>query len=1652
MRKKFFISIFALLLSFVWASAEKVTTPWMGVDYTFNLCDGSILPTTNPQVDSVDYGIFRSFKGTGSIYQYNGAQHGVEFKAGNYIELDVAGSVTVKIGGCQYSGSASTITVSDKNGTYTETKLSKTPGTCTATLDFVYSGPKTTLKIAFAVGKTYIPNIIVESADIISEPGETYSYNFADASVFTQVTTTKYPLFVTADGIVTMKSNSEATNAQIWWHDAQHGAAMYLGNSISIVVAGDAFIKVGTCQYSMADAVMEFTDASGNVLGSIPATDKGTGACNTHTFNYKGEAGTITGTLKSTNTAGTIYIHGVTIENAKAKTSIIDAWDFGAAQLDTIKYNNWLTASVINSWYDPTIVVGSTGNTLPATFTAGLLSWVGAANKDRLRTTNTNLTRYDASGAPLILGTDTLNGSLYVNASATTARYLTISASEDDEVYIYCKSQNAAGLINFVYTDAAIQSDTASSKGTGSLIKFVAKNTGVYKIYDTKDKPFYYRILRKDATLVKVTGTVDVTEAPGIPAGYKIEFKNSAGKSWNISVSSGAYSGKVPAGFEYSLSLIGANGYLISNGSKLTVEKDTTYTIAIKKVEIYTVSGSITGLNASQLSKVKLIYTPVANRIYAPETAVDAATATYTAKLEPNCQYIISASGVNDCTIPANTISISKADTTSNIAFEAKPVYAVTISTEGLVDSLKSKLNVVFTNLKESGYVYSFSDLNSIVLRDGVYSISCTGLDQYPIELGATSNLKVEGAATSKALVFKPVNYWPFDDATITKQNAAYKGLLFTGNIYNEKDKSHLVANGNASIKVPMNPGEKLTVTYYYTAKFSIEGGDTIVTATKSTSTIESVNYTYTGTKPGYVTIGTGSGTSYFVDLLVIKTVPYTEIITVGTDKDYQTINGALDAVRYMIRPNNERVKIVIDPGNYEEMLVVDVANVSLINATVKPSISLLNKGVDIDANAVRITSYYGHGYNYYSMAPNQKWSADALRVNKENGYTTYVNTGGASTNGSYWNATVVISAPGLEANNIIFENSFNQYISKKESEDVVKEWAVGGKGKRPTVVGSTDVQNKSFVERGAAIAIAKSGDKTVLNKCRVIGRQDSFYGAEGARVVAYKGSLMGGTDYIFGGMTLVAYKSELAMNTSEVSTDVSYITAAQQTTARGYLMYECTITSAKPGTETASAYLSKPGCLGRPWQGTTSEVVYYNTTIDSTNSPGFEGKSMITPEAWMTTLGGTSEKCYEYGTIEKSGVDNSANRLSWTHILTTPVLTDGTEINTFNFTKGTDNWDPIPALDEVVPDFKIENIVFGTVDSPEDFTGNLNLKWDATNVYMSFDIVDDSIVNEGNAWQVDNIEIYFDMDNSKNIHWPRNAVWASTDASFDTNDFQIRLVPGMEFSMNNTSVTGETQVYTKTENGYKFDLTIPWNSLMDGFVPSVGTLIGFDVLASDNDKTASDANRNQITLVCPTDKPFNDPSLFGTFQFEELNSFTIIPDEEAPGIATNLTATVAKNAVTLAWDNATDNIAILYYNVYQGTTLLPNKVYPTETGNTLKISKLDDGDYTFSLETVDIFGNVSATKASVNATVKYVSVNDLSASKLAVYPNPTISELNIKGVDNVSRIEVIGVTGNVVKTFNGSSTINVSSLSKGAYILKVYNNQEVLTTRFLKN
>ncbi|MGE4288642.1 MAG: pectinesterase family protein [Salinivirgaceae bacterium] len=1145
------------------------------------------------------------------------------------------------------------------------------------------------LLITLAGESTLPKNYVIAVADnsIVAEalPGITYSYSFADGSELPQISysSLRYNTFVSGDGIVTLNSNTDTESLKFGYHDSSHGAVLFPGNSFDIIVAGNATITFGTCQYGSAtDGIFEFTDAGGNVLGSTPSHNIGTSQCGTNSFTYTGTKGILTATLKSESfPTAEVYIHGLTIENAAEiiPSGKIDVWDFGAVQLDGETYQNNLNEAVINSWYSESITVGSSGNVLPS-FSAGVLSWIGGGN-DRLRTTNTNLTRYDEN----IAGVEGYTGRVYVNSAANTGRYLSLTLSEDDEVTLITKT-DAGGNLNFEYVaNPELQTDQVSLTSSLTELHFVAKNAGTYHIFDNQGKPSYYRIYRKDASYISIAGAVDLSQASGIPEDYALVFANEAGKTWTSKMAGNNYSIIVPAGYTYKLSLLNANGYVISNESTLEVSEQTTqYDVSIVKVDLYTVSGSILGLG-DELAHLELAFTanPADQLIYIPEVEIDYQAATYSVQLEPGYEYTISAMGVNDFSIENNSITIGQADTQADITFVAKPVYEVSINAINLSTEQITHLGLSFTNLYEEGYVYNFNSIDNILLRSGIYSIDYSGLDAYPLALGLTSNLAVDAAPASKDLSFVPVNIWSFDDKPITSGDTVYKGLKFTGNVGSELAKGHLTAKPEATINVPVNVGQKIKITYYYSADFTIDATDSYSTSSGSTSTLEYAEYNYPGTDNGYVTItiGSAAGTTYITEIERAQQITYTPEISVGAGKDFASINEALAAIRQMKRTSDERVTVMIDPGNYEEMLVIDMDNVTLKNAASNPSIEILNKGVDIVDGAVRITSYYGHGYNYYSMHSNQKWNADVLRVNKENGYLSYENKGAGTSNGSYWNATVVISGHGFIADQIIFENSFNQYISQKESEDVIVLWESGNKGERPTDPGNTSVQNRSFVERAAAIAITNNTDKVILNKCRVIGRQDSFFGGLNTRVVVYKGAMMGAVDYIFGGMTAVFYKSDLVMNVSDNSDDRSYLTAAQQSGGRGYLMYECQVKSTIPQVETASAYLAKPGYFGRPWQATTSEVVFYNTTINTSNYAGYDGNSLIMPLGWMNTLGGESSKMYEYGTIEISGEDNSASRASWATLLSEPVLTDGTEITTFNFTKGTDNWDPIPAL-----------------------------------------------------------------------------------------------------------------------------------------------------------------------------------------------------------------------------------------------------------------------------------------------------------------------------------------------------------------------------------
>ena len=336
-----------------------------------------------------------------------------------------------------------------------------------------------------------------------------------------------------------------------------------------------------------------------------------------------------------------------------------------------------------------------------------------------------------------------------------------------------------------------------------------------------------------------------------------------------------------------------------------------------------------------------------------------------------------------------------------------------------------------------------------------------------------------------------------------------------------------------------------------------------------------------------------------------------------------ESINAALDSARAVYAARGEQTTIYIAPGTYQEELTIDVPGLRLINRSKK--------------EPAKITWYYGHGYQYKSMGT--------------------ANYGGSRSR--KWNASVLVTAPDFYAENIIFENSFNLYVSEKEAADslyILPEYTAREMPVRPKEIGSTEVQKKAYRERAAALSFTEGAKNAHLKNCQAIGRQDVLYGDLGASVYWEGGVLSGSVDFIFGGMTLCVDRATIIANINDEKGDKCYISAGRSgedgSKARGMLFYKCHIQSPVPG----QVWLARPW---RPW----GETIWAYTTWD---------EGVLNPEGWNTGLVKKREdfnpenpcpNSYEY-----QSQDKSEGRPKWVKVLEEPVLPDGTKISPENW------------------------------------------------------------------------------------------------------------------------------------------------------------------------------------------------------------------------------------------------------------------------------------------------------------------------------------------------------------------------------------------------
>lgn len=168
-----------------------------------------------------------------------------------------------------------------------------------------------------------------------------------------------------------------------------------------------------------------------------------------------------------------------------------------------------------------------------------------------------------------------------------------------------------------------------------------------------------------------------------------------------------------------------------------------------------------------------------------------------------------------------------------------------------------------------------------------------------------------------------------------------------------------------------------------------------------------------------------------------------------------------------------------------------------------------------------------------------------------------------------------------------------------------------------------------------------------------------------------------------------------------------------------------------------------------------------------------------------------------------------------------------------------------------------------------------------------------------------------------------------------------------------------------------------------------------------------------------------NNPGNANTFIFDLITNvnWTAISDQNW----LSLSASQAKNIYNTVSGN--------------GDAKLTVTADTNNTGSTRSSSILISGDGGVASKTVVV------TQAGVLAN------QEAKTFVTVIYPNPTSDILNIQTEQKISKIEILDTSGKLLKSNSGSGkTINVSNLSKGIYLIKIYADKNIINSKFIKN
>ena len=238
------------------------------------------------------------------------------------------------------------------------------------------------------------------------------------------------------------------------------------------------------------------------------------------------------------------------------------------------------------------------------------------------------------------------------------------------------------------------------------------------------------------------------------------------------------------------------------------------------------------------------------------------------------------------------------------------------------------------------------------------------------------------------------------------------------------------------------------------------------------------------------------------------------------------------------------------------------------------------------------------------------------------------------------------------------------------------------------------------------------------------------------------------------------------------------------------------------------------------------------------------------------------------------------------------------------------------------------------------------------------------------------------------------------------------------------------------------------------------------------------------LTSAYPTNNLFrlnNDGTLDSSFNANVVGTFCVTEQNDGKIIASRITSgsPITSELIRLNIDGTIDNTFtaftvqgrinnILIYPT--SNKILLSNIYGASSNSLIRLNSNGTLDNSFSIGSgfdndvtkliIQPDGKIVAVGffTSFNGTTKRglvrlddstLSSNSYEIEKIKIYPNPVNNILNIENITN-SNYQIYDILGKTV--LNGiSNQINVSSLEKGVYFLKVTLEEKIITQKFIK-